>query len=144
MTQEILIPELTAVNPSLLDSQLKAAAPNDCYGIVANRDDQGNVSQVKIVVSDTITAQLLATLKSIALAHDANQQTPAQQAEAAGRADIADLLTKADTALSQLASKRATFAGTPNLANAAPLLLEVTDDLIAAIKVLKYIVKRIN
>lgn len=138
MTQVILIPELLSANIPLLDSQLKAAAPVDCYGVVAD-----NVG-LSIVVSDAITPALLATLKSLAIAHDPNGKTPEQAAEINGRADIADLLTKADTALTQLAAKEATFKANQNLANAGALLIEIADDLQAAIKVLKFIVKRIN
>ena len=138
MTQVIFIPELQSANILLLDSQLKSAAPLDCSGVFAD-----NIG-VSIVVSDTISPALLATLKSIAIAHNPNGKTPEQTAEVNGRADIADLLAKADTALTQLAAKEATFKANQNLANAAPLLIEIADDLQAAIKVLKFVVKRIN
>lgn len=142
MTQEILIPEVKKINSDLLTSQLKAAAPADCYGIKFY--EREGIYDVYIVTTDTIAAPLLATLKSIALAHDPDAKTPEQAAEVNGRADIADLLQKADTALAQLAAKEATFKASQNLANAAPLLIEIADDLQAAIKVLKFVVKRIN
>lgn len=142
MTQEILVPEVKAANIELLTSQLKAAAPLDCFGVKIYQNV--GVFDLYIITSDTITPQLLASLKAIAIAHDPSAKTPEQQADITGKADVAALLAQADSALTQLASKRATFAGNQNLANAAPLLLEVTDDLVAAIKVLKYIVKRVN
>lgn len=138
MTQIILVPNVTNVNSDLLDSQLKAAAPADCYGL--NLDKFG----LHLVLSDTIAPALIVTLQNICLSHDPTAKTPAQQAEATGKVDAAAMLAAADTALTQLASKLATFQGTQNLANAAPLLIEVTQDLIALIKTTKYLAKRIN
>lgn len=142
MTQRILIPELAHANIDLLTSQMRTLAPNDCYGV--SIDYGVNADKVYIEVSDTVTANLLNTLKSAAASHNPDNKTPEQQSELTGKADIADLLSKADTALTQIATKKTTFNSNKNLANAGDLLLEITDDLVECIKVLKYIVKRIT
>jgi hypothetical protein len=136
MTQLITVPNVTSANFDLLDGDLKAAAPSDCFGIT------GDVNGLSIVVSDTIAAPLLQTLKLIVQNHNPNAKTPAQQAEASGKVDTAALITAADTALAQLTSKLATFQATPNLANAGPLLIEITQDLIALIKFNKYMARK--
>lgn len=138
MAQTILIPNVQSINPDLLDSQLKAAAPVDCYGLTLDKDG------LHIVVSDTILPNLLATLQNLCLTHNSSQQTATQQADATGKTDTASLLSAADTALAQLASKLATFQGTPTLGNAGPLLVEAVQDLQATIKALKYIARKVS
>lgn len=135
MTQLINVDNIQAINAELLDSQLKAIAPVDCYGLTFDRDG------LHIVVSDTITAQLVDTLKAVCVAHNHNDKTPAQIAEAAGKLDTADLLAKADKAITDISTKLATFQATPNLANASPLLIELAQDVVAMIKAIKFIAK---
>ena len=138
MAKEILI---NIINPNIdaLDKSLKTALTTAvCYGLKID------FSGTYLVMADDATAQQIGQAQAIAAAHDPAVKTAEQVAEIAGRTDIADLLTKADTALTQIAAKRATFAATPNLVNATPLLLEIADDTMAMIKVLKYIAKRVG
>jgi len=135
MTQLIPVPDMGTINTDLLDSQLKAAAPTDCYGINLY---QGVLS---LVVSDTISPALVNTLVSVCRAHDGNALTPTQQAAATGKLDTADLLAKADKAITDIGTKLATFQATPNLANASPLLVELAQDVVAMIKAIKFIAK---
>lgn len=90
MTQVILIDGKKTANADLLNSQLKAAAPNDCYGLTVDKDG------LNIVVSDTIDGATLQTLKNIAANHDASAKTPAQQAEETAKTEIAAFLAAAD------------------------------------------------
>lgn len=60
------------------------------------------------------------------------------------RADTAALLTKIDTALTDIAAKQAAFQATPNLANAAPLLVELSQDMTDVLKALRYLIKRLS
>lgn len=137
MAQLINVDNIQTINAELLDSQLKAIAPADCYGLTFDRDG------LHIVVSDTITAQLIDTLKAVCVAHNQNDKTPAQQAAATGKLDTADMLAKADKAITNIGTKLATFQATPNLANASPLLIELAQDVTAMIKAIKFIAKQI-
>lgn len=127
---------LQAANIEALDVALKSAlTPNVCYGISA--DDTG----LYIDMADNATAAQLDQAITLANAHDPEVLTPDQQEKVTGAANVSDLLGKIDTALTDLTAKRATFQATPNLANAAPLLLEVSQDLIGVLKALKYVLK---
>jgi hypothetical protein len=85
----------------------------------------------------------LSALIDVCRAHDPNALTPTQQATATGRLDNADLIAKADKAITDISAKLATFQATPNLANAGPLLVELAQDVTAMIKALKFIAKQI-
>jgi len=129
---------LAQFNSDLLDNQLKTALTNTvCFGV------QSDITGIYVILADNATQQQITQALTIAGAHDHTARTPDQAAEVQGKLDIEDLLNKADNALTQLTAKKATFTTTPNLANAAPLLIEAAEDLIGVIKVLKYIVKRI-
>lgn len=138
MTQVILLAGVTQVNTDLLDRQLKTAAPNDCYGL--NIDING----VHIVVSDTIDNALLQTLKAVASAHNAAEDTPEQATTKTGKANIAALLASADSAIADLTAKRAAAVATPNISTVGALVLSITDTLLAVVKCLKYILIHYN
>lgn len=129
---------LNTANIQLLDQQLKAALPTKCYGV--NADYTGWY----VVLDDSATGADEATALSIAAAHDPQVDTAEQAAEKVGKVNVEALLTQAGTAISQLAAKRATFQATPTLQNAAPLLVEIGQDLEGVIKVLKYVLTRIQ
>lgn len=134
----ILKTTLTSANIPLLDQQLKAALPAKCYGV--NADYTG----LYVVLADDATNADEATALSVATAHNPNVDTAEQAAEKVGKVNVAALLSAADTALTQLAAKRTTFQTTPTLANAAPLLVEIGQDLEGVIKALKYVLTRIQ
>lgn len=129
---------LNTANIPLLDQQLKTALPAKCYGV--NADATG----VYVVLDDSATGADETTALSIATAHDPEVDTPEQAAEKVGKVNVAALLSAADTALADLSAKRAAFQGTPTLQNAAPLLVEVAQDLEGVIKALKYVLTRIQ
>lgn len=137
MTQIIKTALLTA-NIPLLDQQLKAALPVVCYGITADRNG------LSVVLADEATPADIATALNVALVHNPALETTEQAAEKVGKVNVASLLSAADTAIAQLAAKRATFQTTPTLANAAPLLVEIGQDLEGVIKALKYVLTRIQ
>lgn len=60
------------------------------------------------------------------------------------KADAETLLGKIDTALTDIATKQVTFQTTPNLTNAAPLLIELSQDMAGVLKALRYLVKRLS
>lgn len=127
---------LQAANLEALDIALKTALTSaTCYGITA--DETG----LYIDMADNATAAQVDQAVALANAHNPEVLTPAQQEAVTGAANVSDLLSKIDTALTDLTAKRATFQASPNLANAAPLLLEVSQDLIGVLKALKYVLK---
>lgn len=138
MPRRINVPSVAQVNFDLLDKQLKAAAPADCYGISWDADG------LHIEVADAIAANVAQTLMGLVLAHDPNQDTPEQAAAKVGKTDLADWLTKADTALSDIKTKLDAFKAAPDLTNAAPLLIELAQDMRLALRAQKYIAKKIN
>ena len=137
MPQIIPVPDMGPINSDLLDSQLKAVAPVDCLGVNTYN------GAVSIVVTDTAAPVVVAALITVCRAHDANALTPTQQAAATGKLDTADLIAKADKAITDIGTKLATFQATPNLANAGPLLVELAQDVTAVIKALKFVAKQI-
>lgn len=138
MTQVILVPNVISINAPLLDQQLKAAAPVDCYGL--KKDKNG----VFLVVSESIGGPLLQTLLTIAQTHDPAQKTQDQIDEEVGKVDLSAWQGAVNTALTNIATKRAALVGTQNVANAAALLLELSDDVVLALKALKYIGRRLS
>ncbi len=93
---EIDIPNVSAINAPLLDSQLKAAAPKDCFGLTFGSDG------LSIVVSDTIEPGLLATLKGLCFKHDPAQLTPEQQAELTAKQEQATFVDGFDALYAEL------------------------------------------
>ena len=136
--QEIAIPDITTINSDLLDQQLRAAATIDYIG-----NKMGFGAPLTLIVSDAILQSTLDQLKAICANHDPNELTTTQQAKATGKVDTADMLAKADKAITDIGTKLATFQATPNLANASPLLIELAQDVTAMIKAIKFIAKQI-
>lgn len=134
----ILKTTLTSANIPLLDQQLKAALPTKCFGV--NADYTG----LYVVLADDATNADEVTALSIATAHDPQVDTAEQAAVKVGKVNVAALLSAADTAIADLTAKRATFQTTQTLANAAPLLVEIGQDLEGVIKALKYVLTRIQ
>lgn len=129
---------LVGANLEALDGALKTALTAQvCYGVVVDRNG------VFIQLADAATTEQINQALSISNRHDPAALTPAQQEIADGLSNLNDVLNKVDTALSDLTAKRADFVATPTLAKAAPLLLEVSQDLIGVLKAIKYIAKRI-
>jgi hypothetical protein len=129
---------LTTANYDLLNQQLRAALPTVCDGFFHDRNG------LFLVMKDEATQADINTALAIATAHDPVQETSEQAAARTGKTDTANLLAAADKALADLVEKTATFQATPNLANAAPLLLELSQDLQAAIKMLKHVARKID
>jgi len=135
----IIKTSLNTANIPLLDQQLKTALTvNKCFGV--NADATG----LYVVLSDDASGVDEIAALAVCTAHDPQVDTPEQAAEKVGKVNVAALLSAADTALADLAAKRAAFQGTPTLQNAAPLLVEVAQDLEGVIKALKYVLTRIQ
>lgn len=130
--------QLQSANMPLLDRQLRTVLTVLFEGVVA--DNTGLYLQL----SESATQADITQALSIAAAHDPEVDTAEQAAEKVGKVNVAALLSAADTALTQLAAKRAAFQNASTLQNAAPLLVEVAQDLEGVIKALKYVLTRIQ
>lgn len=129
---------LQAANIEALDKALKTALTvNICYGV------SGDETGLYIDMADSADEGQITQAMQIAAVHDPAVLTTEQQEIVTGVANVSDLLSKVDTALTDLTTKRAAFQATPTLQNAGPLLLEVSQDLIGVLKALKYVLKHI-
>lgn len=143
MAQRILIEDITKCNIDLLTQQLRAIAPNDCYGVSAEcNSETGALIHLWLEVSDTIAAPVVTQLKAACAAHDPTAKTPEQQAEVTGKLAADDVLAKADKTISDITTKLAAFQAAQNLANAAPLLIELAQDVLILAKYTKYLARK--
>ena len=90
MTQVILVDGVKTANPDLLDQQLKAIAPDDCYGLNIDKDG------LHLVVSDTISGPLLGQLKNAVQIHNPAELTERQQKETNEKNMLAIFLAASD------------------------------------------------
>lgn len=139
MTQEIAIQNIGTINSDLLDAQLKTAAVGDYYGF-----KMGFGGAFTLILSDVANTSLIDQLRAIVLAHDPNGETPTQTAQRVGKVSLENWLSLVDKAITDIATKRAALVSSQNLATAAALLLEITDDTTLALKAMKYIATRIE
>lgn len=135
-TRDIAV-DITAANLDLLHRQLKTLLQDKFSGVSGDRNG------FRITIADDTPQNQIAQAIALTLAHNPEDQTPEQAEAATGVANVSALLATIDTALTDLTAKRAAFQSTPTLANAAPLLLEVSQDLIGVLRAMKYVLKRI-
>lgn len=129
---------LTAMNSDLLDHQLKTALTTSvCYGV------QSDNTGIYIILTDNVTQQQIDAALTVANEHDAAAKTPEQQADIDGRVSLTDWKDKVDTALTDMQDKLATFRSGSTLQNAAPLLVEVSQDMILLLKAVKYLARKV-
>lgn len=99
---------------------------------------------VKLVCNDDVPNERIDALIAGVQAHDHTVKTAEQVIEEQGRADVAGLLAQIDTALADIASKKAALQATANLANATALLNELAQDTTGILKALKYVIKKVT
>jgi hypothetical protein len=99
---------------------------------------------VRLVCNDNVSNERIDALAAGVLAHDHTAQTSKQVTDAQERADVAALIGQIDTAIADIASKRATLQATPNLANATALLNELAQDVTGMLKAMKRVLKQVT
>lgn len=99
---------------------------------------------VQLIARDNVPDSRIDELAAGVLAHDPTQKTAAQVQDELERADIAVLLGQIDTALTDIATKKAALQATPNLANATALLNELAQDTTGILKALRRLLRQVS
>ncbi|MCA0455637.1 MAG: hypothetical protein LCI00_16800 [Chloroflexi bacterium] len=126
--------QLAAVNIDLLHEEVKASV-SAFQGVVLDRDG------IRLAMKDDASQADIDAATRIAGLHNPAMLTTEQQERVQGTANVDDLLGKINKALTDLGAKQATFQAAPTLANAAPLLVEISQDLTGVLKALKHVLK---